>query len=103
MAREDTPTMSFLRGQKWSSLIGAMIVLVALSTCRTAPTTSVQHKSDSAADVSSQVQSLQRQIRERDKRIEELESQLEALKLIEQDLEKQRKPIRPPISLETTQ
>lgn len=45
------------------------------------------------------VESLQKQIRERDKRIEDLESQLNALKVIDQDLEKRRRPARPPATL----
>lgn len=83
----------------WSTLGGAVIVPVVLSACTTAPATSVQQKSEPAIDVSVKVQSLQKQIRERDKRIEELESQLDALKLIEQDYENQRKPLRPPATL----
>lgn len=85
------------------SLISAVILTVVLSACGTTPATSVERKSDPAGDMSDKVQSLQRQIRERDKRIEELESQLEALKLIEQDRENQRKPIRPPMTLEPIQ
>lgn len=76
------------------------MVAVALSACGTTPATSVEHKSVPAADASGKVQSLQRQIRERDKRIEELEFQLNTLKLIEQDFTKQRNPIiRPPATL----
>jgi Tfp pilus assembly protein PilN len=91
--------MSLLRRKIWSSLGGAVIVAVALSACGTVPATSVDQKSDPAAVLSGKVQSLQRQIRERDRRIEELEFQLNALKLIEQDFEKQRNPIRPPATL----
>jgi Tfp pilus assembly protein PilN len=91
--------MNLLCGKIWSSLGGAVILAVALSACGTAPATSMEHKSDPAAVLSGQVQSLQRQIRERDKRIEELEFQLNALKLIDQDFEKQRNPIRPPATL----
>jgi len=91
--------MSLLSRKIWSSLGGAVIVAAGLSACGTPPSTSVEHKSDPAAVLSGKVQSLQRQIRERDRRIEELESQLDALKLIEQDFEKQRKPIRPPATL----
>src|SRR5215510_6085211 len=93
--------LSQLRRMILSSLIGAVIVSIALSACKTASPTSVEHKSDPA--LADKVQSLQRQIQERDKRIEELESQLEALKMIDQDLEKQRKPIRPPTTLEPAQ
>jgi TolA-binding protein len=99
---DDTP-MSLLRRKILNSLIGAVIWPVVLSACRTTPSTSVEHKSDPAVDVSGKVQSLQRQIQERDKRIEELESQLDALKQIDQDVEKQRKPIRPPTTLESIQ
>lgn len=95
--------MSLLRGRILNSLIGAVLWPVVLSACRTAPSASVEHKSDPAVDVSGKVQSLQKQIQERDKRIEELESQLDALKLIDQDLEKQRRPIRPPTTLEPIQ
>jgi hypothetical protein len=45
------------------------------------------------------VHSLRRQLKERDKRIEKLESQLDALKLIDQDFEKQRTPGRQPVVL----
>ena len=60
-------------------------------------------KSDSVVDLSGKVQSLQKQVQERDKRIEELEAQLDALKLIDQDREKQRKPLRAPTSVEPFQ
>ena len=60
------------------------------------PATSVDNKRDPAAVDSSVVQSLQRQVRERDKRIAELESQLDALKVIDQDVEKRRQSSRPP-------
>ena len=72
---------------------------IALSACGTAPASSVEHKSGRAPDESGLVQSLHRQIRERDKRIEELESQLNALKVIDQDMEKRRRPSRPPATL----
>ena len=75
-----------------------MILAITLSACRTAPTTSVERK-DPASEESGLVQSLQRQIRERDKRIEDLESQLNALKVIDQDLEKRRRPARSPATL----
>ena len=45
------------------------------------------------------VQSLQRQIKEREQRIAELESQLDVLKAIDQDMEKRRKPSWPPATL----
>lgn len=83
-------------------IIGAM-VSIALSACATAPTSRPEHKREPAVDVSDRVQSLEKQLRERDKRIEELESQLEALKLIDQEHENKRKPIRPPTTLESIQ
>ena len=97
--------MSLLRGHILGILLAGVIVPVALSACGTAPApaASVERKRDTAVDMSDKVQSLERQLRERDKRIEELESQLEALKLIDQEHEKQRKPIRPPTTLESTQ
>ena len=59
------------------------------------PATSVCKKSDPATVDSSVVQSLQRQVREREKRIAELEAQLDTLKVIDQDMEKRRKSSRP--------
>jgi hypothetical protein len=60
--------------------------------------------------MSGKMQSLQKQIQDRDKRIEEqdkriqeLESQLDTLKLIDEDREKQRKPLRPPTTVEPIQ
>ncbi len=91
--------MSIWRRKIWSSLGSAVIVLITLNACRTAPATPVERKSDPVPDVSGIVQSYQRQIRERDKRIEELESQLNTLKLIEQDFEQRRKPLRAPATL----
>ena len=95
--------MSLLRGKILCSLISAVTLALTLSACRTSPPSPVEHKSDSAGDMSVKVQTLQKQVQERDKlieerdkRIEELEAQLNALKLIDQDREKQRKPLRPP-------
>ena len=96
-------SMSLLRTKIMSSLIGGVMLLAALSGCGTTRAGKVEHKSDPAVDMSGKVQSLQRQIQERDKRIEELESQLDALKLIDEDREKQRKPLRPPTILEPIQ
>ncbi|MDH5579972.1 MAG: hypothetical protein OEZ09_16100, partial [Betaproteobacteria bacterium] len=42
------------------------------------------------------VQSLQRQLHDRDKKIEELSTQLEALKRIDQEMREKVRPIRPP-------
>jgi hypothetical protein len=66
----------------------------------------VATKSDAAAVKPSVTQSVQRQIRERDKRIVELRSQiaeltsqLEALKFIDQDMSERRKPSLLPATL----
>lgn len=91
--------MSVLCKRTWISLGGVLLWAIALAACGTLPATSADKKSDPAAVDSSVVQSLQRQIRERDKRIAELESQLDAFKVIEQSTEKLRKPIRPPATL----
>ena len=76
-----------------------MVLAIILSGCKTAPDTPAARTSNPAVDLSVKVQALQKEVRERDKRIEELESQLNTLKLIEQDFENQRKPIRPPATL----
>lgn len=81
------------------SLGGGLLWAIALSACGTLPATSVDNKSDPAAVDLSVVQSLQRQVRERDKRIAELESQLDALKVIDQDVEKRRKSSRSPATV----
>ena len=91
--------MGVMRQRVWNSLGGGLLVAIVLSACGTLPAKSVEHKSDPAAANSGVVQSLQRQIRERDKRIAELESRLDALKVIDQDMEKQRKFSRPPATL----
>jgi hypothetical protein len=74
-------------------------VAVALGSCGTPPVTPADKKSDRAAVESSVLHSLQRQIREREKRIAELEAQLDALKVIDQDVEKRRKSSRPPATV----
>jgi hypothetical protein len=74
-------------------------VVITLSAYGTLPATSVDKERDPAADDSRVVQSLQQQISERDKRIVELASQLDALKVIDQDTEKRRKSSRPPATL----
>lgn len=72
---------------------------VALASCGILPVSSAGKKSDRAAVDASVVQSLQRQVRDRDKRIAELEAQLDALKVIDQDMEKRRQFSRPPATL----
>lgn len=72
---------------------------VALGSCGTLPFGSTDKKSDRATVDASVVQSLQRQIKDREKRIAELEAQLDALKLIDQDMEKRRQFNRSPATL----
>jgi predicted RNase H-like nuclease (RuvC/YqgF family) len=49
------------------------------------------------------LQSLQRQVSDRDKKIEELTSQLEALKRIDQEMRGKTRPIKPPSSFVPSQ
>ena len=86
-------------------IMGAVLACSALTACGMTPATKVEHKND--PEMSGRMQSLQKQIQERDKRLEEqdkrihdLESQLDALKLIDEDRENQRKPLRPPTTVE---
>ena len=80
--------MGVRRQRARRSLGGGLLGAIALSACGTLPATSVEHKSDPPAVDSGAVQSLQRRIRERDTRIAELASQLDALKVIDQDTAK---------------
>lgn len=91
--------MNLSRKTIWGSLASAVLMAILLSACGTAPPTSVEQKRDPVPNDSAVVQTLKKQLRERDKRIEELESQLEALKVIDQDFEMRRKPVRPPATL----
>ena len=79
-----------------SAVGGVVIVSLALNACGIAPLTPVKQKHDSVVDLSGKIHSLQRQLRERDKRITELETQLEGLKLIDQDHERQKQLLAPP-------
>ena len=63
---------------------------VVLGSCGIMPVSSADKKSDRATVDATIVQSLQRQIKDREKRIAELEAQLDALKVIDQDIEKRR-------------
>ena len=103
MAWKTRSTMTLSHIKIMMGAIGAVVLSVALSACGTASATKGEPKRDPAVDMSSKVQALQKQLQERDKRIEELESQLDALKLIDEDREKQRKPLRPPMILEPSQ
>jgi len=84
---------------------GGLCLSIALSACGATPAVPVAHRSDPVAPAvpvaveSNAVQSLQKQLREREKRIEELESQLSILKMIDQDLDVRRKPARIPATL----
>ncbi|UVT14452.1 MAG: hypothetical protein H8K04_11375 [Nitrospira sp.] len=80
----------------WSVVSGAVTLCVVLSACATASTSPVKQKRTHVADQTSRLHSLEKQIREKNKRIEELETQLAALKLIDQDAGKQRKPFELP-------
>jgi len=91
--------MSMIGRRAWISLGGSLCVAVALGACGILPFGSTDKKSDRTAVDSSVVQSLQRQIKDREKRIAELEAQLDALKLIDQDMEKRRQFNRPPATL----
>jgi hypothetical protein len=91
--------MSVMCKKTWISLGGGLLWAIALSACGTLPATSVGKKCDPAAVDSGVVQSLQRQLREREKRIGELASQLDALKVIDQDMETRRKSSRSPATL----
>ena len=91
--------MYIIRKRAWSNLGIGLLGAIVLSACGTHPATSVEHMRDPPAVDSGVVQSLQKQIRERDKRIAELESQLDALKVIDADMEQRRKSNRPPAAL----
>lgn len=91
--------MHVMRKRAWSNLGIGLLGAIVLSACGAHTATSVGHTSDPPAVDSGVVQSLQRQIREREKRIVELESQLDALKMIDQDMEKRKNVIRPPATL----
>ena len=91
--------MSDLRRIRLGSLGSGLFLAIVLSACGTAPATSVAHRSSQVVEESSVVQSLQKQLREREKRIDELESQLNILKMIDQDVQVRRKPARTPATL----
>lgn len=89
---DDTTSFMSLWHKRYSWMMGTgLFMVLALSACGTKPAHPVEQ--------SGVVESLQKQIRERDKRIEELESQLNALKVIDQDVEKLRRSARPPATL----
>ncbi len=91
--------MSYIRRKLCGSLGSGFCLAIVLSACGTAPATPVVHRSNQAVEESSVVQSLQKQLREREKRIDELEAQLNILKMIDQDVQVRRKPARTPATL----
>ena len=91
--------MSVTCKRTWSILGGGLLWLIALTACGILPASMVDKKREPAAVDSGVVRSLQRQIREREKRIADLESQLDALRVIDQDMEKRRTSSRPPATL----
>ena len=78
---------------------GSLCLALILGACGVLPASTADKKRDQAVVDSSVVQSLQRQIKEREKRIAELEAQLDALKVIDQDMEQRRKSSRSPATL----
>ena len=81
-------------------LVGRGLILTAmLSSCGTVSTPMTTQPTAPPPNESALVKSLQKQLRERDKRIEELEFQLDALKFIDQDFDKRKKPLSPPATL----
>lgn len=93
--------LNMSRGRWFCSSMGLLLVSIVWG-CGTLTEKSddtLEQKRTPTADQSGAVQSLQRQLRERDKRIAELTSQLGALKVIDQDAEERRKPSRSPATM----
>ncbi len=91
--------MSVKWRKAWISLGGSLCLAVALGSCGILPVSSSDKKNDRATVNASVVQSLHRQIRDQEKRIAELEAQLDALKVIDQDMERRRQSSRSPATL----
>jgi hypothetical protein len=91
--------MHVIRRRVWIALGGSLCLALILGACGILPASTVDKKRDPVMVDSSVVQSLQRQIKEREKRIADLEAQLDALKVIDQDIEKRRQSSRPPATL----
>lgn len=91
--------MEVRRSRAFLGLGAGLLAAAFLQACGTAPRATTEAKQESSAADSTLVQSLQKQIRDRDKRIEELESQLNALKVIDRDIEARKKSSRPPATL----
>ena len=88
--------MRVKRLRVWSSLISVGLVTITLGACGTQPATPVVPPGHPVTADPGVVQSLQRQLREREQRIAELESQLDALKIIDQDRRNRGTFSRPP-------
>jgi len=91
--------MAKIRQRAWNFLGLALLGVFTFSSCDTRPAARIEHAPELVVPPSRVVQSLQKQIREKDKYIAELESRLDALKLIDQDIEKRRNVSRPPAML----
>jgi uncharacterized protein YPO0396 len=90
--------MKMICQMPWSLSVIGLFCAFILGGCESLSTVSASknvQRSESAAIESDLVKSLQRQVKERDRRIEELSSQLEALKAIDQDLASRRKQSHP--------
>ncbi len=88
-----------MRRRVWVHLSSGLLWAIVLSACGTQPGSSVERQRHAAAVDPVVIESLQRQLRAQERRIAELESQLNALKTIDQDWEKRRRSIRPPATL----
>ncbi len=91
--------MNVARNMSWALPVIGLLCVIVLGGCESVPSLlgakNIQ-KNDPTAIESDAIKSLQRQVKERDRRIEELTSQLEALKAIDQDFASRRKPSHPP-------
>jgi TolA-binding protein len=89
----------------WRRLARNLLWAMVLTGCGTIPPASdppcasVAPTSQPFPAESSVVQSLQQQLRERDRRIRKLQARLEALKLIDQDRRNRSKVRRPPATI----
>ena len=93
--------MNMSRGRWFRSGIGILLVgiVCGCGTLTEKSNDALELKRPPTANQLGAVQSLQRQLRERDKRIAELTSQLGALKVIDQDAEERRKASRSPATM----
>jgi hypothetical protein len=91
--------MKMIYQMPWSFSVIGLFCAFILGGCESLSTVSASknvQRSESVAIESDLVKSLQRQVKERDRRIDELMSQLEALKAIDQDFASRRKQSYPP-------